>query len=159
MPLSAGETTSGSAAVVFTARASAAIAARFVSPSTTRRVDDVEQPLLFPVRQVPPHRDGDGADLPRGQRGDDEFDRVGNRQCDHRTLGRSGLTAGRVPTGWPRAPGRPGQCGLGTVLGDDGERGTVRVGRGAHGQLGAVRHSIVGDSVSGRHGWVLGFNE
>ena len=78
---------------------------------------------------------GTAPSLPRGERGDDEFDRVGNRQCDHRTLGhRRRLQCACPPVGRAFQAG-PGQCGLGTVLGDDDERGPVRVGRGAHGEL------------------------
>ena len=105
MPLSAGETISGSA-LSSSPGATAAMAGRFVLAEHQRRVDDVEQPLLLPVGQVPAHRDGYRADLPGGQGGHDQLHRVRDRQRHHRTLRCTDRRLQRpAPTGWPRGRG------------------------------------------------------
>ena len=47
-----------------------------------RRTERIQQPGPFPVGQVPAHGDGDGADLPAGQRNQDELEGVGDGDSD-----------------------------------------------------------------------------
>ncbi len=107
------------------------------------RLDDVQQPLVFPVRQIPAHRDGYGTHLPRGQGGDDELYGVGNRQRDHVTLVHRRGLQGACPLVGRMLKAGPRQCRLAAVAVYDGERGAVRLLRSARGELVAVRDWIV----------------